>query len=1363
MLLSPNKQFIFMAAPRRKALAVQTSVMPNTVNSGTSLLANAQPTVRPMTVAAPGVRIDESERSLVRFSQLIMLAIAIGAIWISIIGIAFDDSATNADFAVLAFGGLLSAGLAIGWIEVQSRGNDHQLRDVQDYMLGVGFFFATVGVVWGARFVIGLFEGGDLFGNSAGPGEWAPNENGIYVQTMAMLGMMAAQYALLHRFKGETKFGWAVASYAPMIVLIAAGMNIWLNWSGGVVSYGIGISMIVLSIAAMQMALKSNNSINMIVVVIASGIAPFLFEAAHDVSPEQSGGALSLLVFIIAIQGYYASKEELRSDIMQRASLVLIAEIILAMLYARSSELNLVLGPLTTETLGGLGDYFSLTVMLWVAVLVFYFPAMLQQRLPWIPIGLAFALMVIPTDESTLPWLITVAILPYLLLISKVTRRWVANSTLAMTAASFILVDFVAQVNDVSQVDTYGIIGLHLIIPIALVTVSEFALRASKIDIQVHMLVIGCVALSRAVLFAEEWYMPWVFVTYLLYLARRGFDEIGEDAELAERWKATLAALLANVVMMALVITGRLDVPDFIEFGGYRLQVFAIGLLSYVILRSGHKKEFDVGMILGWAGSAVSGAPRYDPATNTWQKSTPSSLEADEWTAKHSWSPLGRSSLIIPFIMMTAGIFIANGINSDEQIENFVTMPIGILLLSVPIGLLVWEILGLETITSRARSTAVWVLFGMGLGPAMFINALRSELGEMAGYEDKFLLPAALLLDALLVAAPLVVAWAIGKRGIDKAGISPNADAAAMMGLVALACLDSSGGLLLLPIIGLATFQSVRYRHSLPLMVAPFAFIFTQNIWLEFQGLGWKAVQVFGIEYLAERSWAFGLSRISGGLIIAQMGYVLAAQLRKDHPLGTKPLPWIGAWVWLAVGLIATFPDLDWFQWMPLVFTIGLMFNSWANGQVQYLPLLGLAQFFSLLVALSALPNSMDPLDIFSYSALISGVTAMGWSALHENGILYSNSDEKASEGGSMMLKTPSTEEERGGLNDQFELVGYLGLAGAFTVLWGIGTMIGAIMLTRKILVGGLYKMIYLAPLAHSIALYNMMVQAEIPDESHFTVLGLLLLVEGIGLTIASIKTDSVYDYPGFDWESDESFFEFVDQIGLMGVATTIIGIFMVFNNTGLDTLAFALTTLVLIGVGIQGYSPDFEARWRRVVGGYGSIVCTFITALTLDPDGIMQNIGFMLGAIVTIGWIFMSGNLLGDSNELYEEGHVQAAVEPQTQPVADGKAGAAEVIEMDELPVVEQKATPKATSKATPAATPALAIPVAAPALAIPAPVLAKPISRVQTRHGFEIELPPNMFENIITSIDLTPHDGFKPVVSFGPRGEIMLNFEAN
>jgi hypothetical protein len=62
---------------------------------------------------------------------------------------------------------------------------------------------------------------------------------------------------------------------------------------------------------------------------------------------------------------------------------------------------------------------------------------------------------------------------------------------------------------------------------------------------------------------------------------------------------------------------------------------------------------------------------------------------------------------------------------------------------------------------------------------------------------------------------------------------------------------------------------------------------------------------------------------------------------------------------------------------------------------------------------------------------------------------------------------------------------------------------------------------------------------------------------------------------------------------------------------------------------------------------------------------------------------------------------------------------------------------------------------------LQIPQPVLAVK-ERVKTRHGFEIELPDDMFNTILSSIDMTPHEGYKPVVSFGPRGEIVLEFEA-
>ena len=169
-----------MAAPRRNTPVAQVPIQGTAPALGTSLLAKAHQSTPPMRVRAPGVNIDDAERSLVRFSQIIMLGIAIAGIWFSIYNIAFSDEGTsNADFAVLFFGGMLSAGFAIGWIEAQSRVNDHQLRDVQDYMLGIGFFFATVGTVWGARFIIGLFESGAWFGQNTADDGWYPNGNGI--------------------------------------------------------------------------------------------------------------------------------------------------------------------------------------------------------------------------------------------------------------------------------------------------------------------------------------------------------------------------------------------------------------------------------------------------------------------------------------------------------------------------------------------------------------------------------------------------------------------------------------------------------------------------------------------------------------------------------------------------------------------------------------------------------------------------------------------------------------------------------------------------------------------------------------------------------------------------------------------------------------------------------------------------------------------------------------------------------------------------------------------------------------------------------------------------------------------------------
>jgi len=48
-----------------------------------------------------------------------------------------------------------------------------------------------------------------------------------------------------------------------------------------------------------------------------------------------------------------------------------------------------------------------------------------------------------------------------------------------------------------------------------------------------------------------------------------------------------------------------------------------------------------------------------------------------------------------------------------------------------------------------------------------------------------------------------------------------------------------------------------------------------------------------------------------------------------------------------------------------------------------------------------------------------------------------------------------------------------------------------------------------------------------------------------------------------------------------------------------------------------------------------------------------------------------------------------------------------------------------------------------------------------LSTGEGFSLRLPSDAVEKIIRTLKVTPHDGYVPVVAFGPTGEIMLNFE--
>ena len=58
------------------------------------------------------------------------------------------------------------------------------------------------------------------------------------------------------------------------------------------------------------------------------------------------------------------------------------------------------------------------------------------------------------------------------------------------------------------------------------------------------------------------------------------------------------------------------------------------------------------------------------------------------------------------------------------------------------------------------------------------------------------------------------------------------------------------------------------------------------------------------------------------------------------------------------------------------------------------------------------------------------------------------------------------------------------------------------------------------------------------------------------------------------------------------------------------------------------------------------------------------------------------------------------------------------------------------------------------------------KPVSKdhsclLPTSEVFALRLPKEAVNNILASLESTPHDGYTPVVAFGQTGQIMLTFE--
>ena len=1368
---------IVMAAPRRSAprrmnVSNQGLLAKSSIPSSTgAIFTDSTPTEQAMVIRAPGDLISNTNRSMMKFSQLIMMCIALAAIWGGLYQIAFADDATNSDFLILFLGGFLSATIAIGWIEVQSKKNGHVLYEVQDYMLGIGFFFATIGTIWGSRWLIGFVTGQgwtELFGTAAefdagrllNTGEeWHPNAKGIYVQTAAMLALIFGEIQLLKRFKGATGFGRAVAAYSPILVLVAAGMGPWMKWTENTISYEMGLSLILLCFAAMEMALRSNKALNFVVVAVVSGLTPIIFEVFNTgANTDGAGGALSLLIFIIAIQGYYASRQELRSELIQKASIVLVGEIVLAMYIARVEGLNLHLGPLKSTDLG-IDHIFGLSVALWIAVLVFYFPAVQQRRVPWMPIGLAAALVMLPNDGSSFPWILTLLMIPYMLFIAKATRRWVADFTVTALALSYFFTDVFANIAEIPLSETFGFDGMQVIIPLALFCISEFARQKDKISTWTHLVMLGSIVLSRTILQAEDWFMPWIFIGYMLYLARNSFSHLTTESSLEEKMQATLVVLIANASMILLAILDRLDLPAFLETlplpEYFNYQIFILGAVSYWVLYPARNIELDVGLLFNWTKRFAVNAPVYNVETNSWILTSDTTVKENvDWAEKNSWSQLTRISLLIPFFMMSFSLVtMVNPWGNEfdwDGAESLVRNP-WVLLLLVPVGGLVLEIKNMDVISSTVRSAGVWVLFTIALPLCISYNLIRNKMQDMDEYRETSIIPYAVLLDVILLSAPLYVNWLITKRGIDEDHLSVNADAWAMLGLLGLACLDTSGGLLLISMLALVTVRCVQHRHVWPLMLSPIAFFLLNSHWLESAGIGRFLIETIDSTNYNFTEFGFlSLTRLGGILITLQMAYVLIMDNKyvKQSQTGREPLPWFGVWGWALVGVLGASSSVG---WIPAIMCAYLIINSWTSGKLESIVILHIGLLISLLIGMGIEEVFETFGQGFSWSALLTACSALTFVIMNNKDMLFKYA---SSEDGHVTLQ-----ETRDGIVDTLYITTYVSFILSFEALLGIGTLVGAILLTRDILFKGYSNAIFFVPAIHALALANLIIQLDIDSIDIGIPIGIFLMLEGLGISWLSLQNDKMYELEFFEWENDDVFLDFLDRLGMAGVLSALAGVFFVFGEIDQWSFAWLLTTVILITVGIQGYAPDYEARWRRIFGGYGSILSFVAFSMEVESTT-MQALSFVGVGLIALGWGFLTMQRLDDDEGIYEVDENQQQSIPAIlqqdslldrvqekslhipEPVKKGDQDLPEVVEerIEEVPeVVEQRAEH---------------IPQVVEQVQLPMP------ETIETTQGFEVRLPPGKLKAILKSIDSTPHEGYKPVVGFTPNGQIIIDW---
>jgi len=1309
----------------------------------------AAPAVKMGTIGKPANIIDSGMQ---KFAQLILFGIAMIAIWAGLLSIAFGGEDTGqSEFLVLGFGGLLSGFLAISLVEFQRRKGGNELQNVHDYMLGVAFFFLAVGTLWGSRWLIGFLaeQGVEWFIPATGPDPgsvgWIPSANAIYLQMAATLALAIAQTLYLMRLKGVTTFGWSVTTFTPLVVALI-GSSIWMEWSNNIVSWELGISMIALASLSMWLALRANSGIIFSVVAVTSGLLPLLYEYNNE--DVGSGGALSLLVFIIAVQGILAADRRLRQDLMQWTSAFLVGEVVLAMIIAREGDFELILGPIRQYDLGVLEPYLTLQVGLWLAVLVAYFPATLMRRIPYMPIGLAASLFLITPSAGLIPWVTTLIMLPYLLVISKVTRTWVANMTMMAVGFSFF-----AQSHFMGGFEPGW---LEFTILIVVLMSGEIGRQKGHLSDWAHFVTLGLLVLSESVLFGDDPYTPWALFLYAIISSFMMMLEAEKSGDKQTAFEASSATAGSMVIAIILSVFDRLEVPlpDSIasNLDGFNITLALVGLVVYASMRKFRTIELDIGVLMNWAeGTRRKMMPVYDTSTNAWV--VPEDSSGEHNPLDYSWGPLGRMSLIGPMILFTVSL---TAVGLNDLAENIVWT----LLMVVPIGIIVAEVVREEEASSAGRMIATLTMIAVAAPMAFSLNAARSEIGEL--YSSM------IFFDLLLLAGPLGVSIMLDNKGLNEDSLSRKADIATLIGLLILGLFDTSGGLLFVPMYLLVFQRAMKHRLNFVLCAAPIALILFGDGMSgdRFVSDGAIMAEILAVidftSYDPTEVTILGLSRFAFILMsITNLMILVKAVMDKQYGDGNETeAPIAIPAFWLTIGIYGVLPEAS---WLLLFITILLTIYSWLIGKLDLIPWTPMFAFISFWIGYANDSNfsHFEGVDFITHSLLGTGIFTLILNQCSANGWLYKWTDEVVDDESYITsVFNLNTEKSRERLTSVMRTWTIICLTFSWTALKGLGTFIGAIWATYDAFVNGQKYSVLALPLLHAFAVWNVLERLEQADAVQDVLVGTVLMLSGILMTIIASKTEVAWNWNIFDWNDEIEYYGWIDRIGQLGIVYFLIGISWAIGDTELEQMMWAVWAAFLSGIAVQGFRDETETPWRRGIGSMGTIFSLFMLSFTFDTS-LYTYVTWMFMGVVALGFGFAYISRMGEVSTLFTEDFTQAKdaiienlgggdkkeMEPIPEPVTSEDEIEEEdedeeveiedeVIDIDEeVEIVEEEDEDEEI-------------------------IEEEEVSTKQSAIEYDLQLDSSVMNAIQKSLANTPHEGFKPVVSIASNGNVKIDF---